>query len=51
MYKVKKIIREMGVNPIFDYLLLNEFDIEVGKFHNEKFALKVRDLLNGESNG
>lgn len=48
MYTVKKVIKEMGANPIFDYILINGFGIEVGKFHNERFALKVRDLLNNE---
>lgn len=48
-YKIQKVIREMGVSPVFDYLLLNKWGVEVGKFHDEKFALKVRDLLNEAS--
>ena len=47
MYTVEKTLREqIGRLIIFDYLLLNEFNIVVGKFHDEKLACKVRDLLN-----
>lgn len=47
MYSVEKTIREQqGKLVIFDYVLLNEFNIVVGKFHDEKLACKVRDLLN-----
>lgn len=48
MYKVKKILKDVDYVPIFEYLLLNGYDVEVGRFHNERFALLVRDLLNAE---
>lgn len=48
MYKVKKVLEDIDYIPIFKYTLLNEKDIEVGVFYNERFALMVRDLLNRE---
>jgi len=49
MYTVDKRIREITGNvTVFDYMLLNDFKVVVGIFHNEMLACKVRDLLNKE---
>lgn len=47
-YKVKEVLREIYHGEVFDYQLLNSFDVVVGQFHNKDLALKVRDLLNGD---
>lgn len=48
-YKIEKRIKEIDRNVIvYEFHLLNSFDVSVGVFHDEKFALKVRNLLNGD---
>ena len=51
-FSVQRTIREReGRIIVFDYLLLNSFEVVVGKFHDENLACKVRDLLNSEGDG